>query len=414
MDVERSKMLRNQIREQINDLYLTTDEEIRLYIEEKVFEYATTTVLSAQQKINLADSIFNSFRGYDVLQPLIEQDEITEIMVNGHDQIFVENNGEITRTAIQFESEERLEDIIQMIVSKVNRVVNQSSPVVDARMKDGSRVNIVLPPLALNGPTMTIRKFPKDPLTIHNLIANNTLSEEAANFLDLLVRAKYNIFISGGTASGKTTFLNVLSNFIPVKERIITIEDSAELQIKNIENLVRLEVRNANTEGRGEVTISDLIRASLRMRPNRIVVGEVRGHEALDMLQAMNTGHDGSISTGHANSAEDMLSRLEVMVLRGANIPVVAIRKQISSAIDIIIHLAKLRDNSRRIIEISEITGIVNNEIQLNRLYSFEETALVEGDCIVGELQATGNGLQRINKLKQAGLGGTFVSGHNI
>lgn len=414
MNVERSKLLRNQIREQINDLYLVTDEEIRLYIEEKVFEYATAIVLSTKEKIDLADSIFNSFRGYDVLQPLIEKDEITEIMVNGYNQVFVEKNGEIKKTRVEFESKERLEDIIQMIVSKVNRVVNQSSPIVDARMKDGSRVNIVLPPLALDGPTMTIRKFPKNPLTIDHLIENNTLSEEAAIFLDLLVKAKYNIFISGGTGSGKTTFLNVLSNFIPDKERIITIEDSAELQITNIENLVRLEIRNANTEGKGEITISDLIRASLRMRPNRIVVGEVRGHEALDMLQAMNTGHDGSISTGHGNSAEDMLSRLEVMVLRGANIPIVAIRKQISSAIDIIIHLAKLRDNTRRIIEISEITGMVNNEIQLNRLYRFVETELDEQGGLFGELQATGNSLLGIDKLKQAGLGGAFVGRRSI
>ncbi len=406
MDVNKSKLLRDQIRAQINDLYLVTDEEIRLYIEEKVFEYAAGITLLVQEKIDLADNIFNYIRGYDVLQPLLEQEEITEIMINGYNKIFVEKNGEIIKTAVEFESEERLEDIIQMIVSKVNRVVNQSSPIVDARMKDGSRVNIVLPPLALNGPTMTIRKFPKDPLTIQNLIANNTLSEDAANYLGLLVRAKYNIFISGGTGSGKTTLLNVLSNFIPEQERIVTIEDSAELQIKNIKNLVRLEIRNANTEGKGEVTISDLIRASLRMRPDRIVVGEVRGHEALDMLQAMNTGHDGSISTGHGNSAEDMLSRLEVMVLRGANIPVGAIRKQISSAIDIIIHLAKVRDNTRRIIEISELTGVVNNEIQLNRLYCFEETALDNKNNNIGELQATGNKLQQIRKLKQLELGG--------
>lgn len=406
MDVNKSKLLRDQIRAQINDLYLVTDEEIRLYIEEKVFEYAAGITLLVQEKIDLADNIFNYIRGYDVLQPLLEQEEITEIMINGYNKIFVEKNGKIIKTAVEFESEERLEDIIQMIVSKVNRVVNQSSPIVDARMKDGSRVNIVLPPLALNGPTMTIRKFPKDPLTIQNLIANNTLSEDAANYLGLLVRAKYNIFISGGTGSGKTTLLNVLSNFIPEQERIVTIEDSAELQIKNIKNLVRLEIRNANTEGKGEVTISDLIRASLRMRPDRIVVGEVRGHEALDMLQAMNTGHDGSISTGHGNSAEDMLSRLEVMVLRGANIPVGAIRKQISSAIDIIIHLAKVRDNTRRIIEISELTGVVNNEIQLNRLYCFEETALDNKNNNIGELQATGNKLQQIRKLKQLELGG--------
>ncbi len=414
MSETRSKLLREQIRNQLNELYLITDEEIRLYIEEKVFEYATAIKLSAQEKIALADNIFNSFRGYDVLQPLIDGVEITEIMINGYDQIFIEKNGEIVKTEVQFESEERLEDIIQMIVSKVNRVVNQSSPIVDARMKDGSRVNIVLPPLALDGPTMTIRKFPKDPLTIENLIANKTLSEDAANFLDLLVKAKYNIFISGGTASGKTTFLNVLSNFIPQKERIITIEDSAELQIKNIENLVRLEIRNANTEGRGEITISDLIRASLRMRPDRIVVGEVRGHEALDMLQAMNTGHDGSISTGHGNSAEDMLSRLEVMVLRDANIPIIAIRKQITAAIDIIIHLARLRDGSRRVVEISEIIGMVDSNIQLNRLYRFEETSFGAQDNVIGELKATGNSLKKIDKLKQAGLGGFFVSGRDI
>ena len=401
---ERQKVLIDQIREQLNELFLISDEEIRLYIEETIFEYANEFRLSTQEKIELADSIYNSLRGYDVLQPLLDSEEITEIMINGYDRIYIERNGEIIKTDAEFVSEERLEDIIQLIVSKVNRIVNQSSPIVDARMKDGSRVNIVLPPLALNGPTMTIRKFPKEALTMDDLILNKTISAEAASLLNILVKSKYNIFISGGTGSGKTTFLNVLSNFIPANERIITIEDSAELQIKKIENLVRLEMRNANIEGRGEITISDLIRASLRMRPDRIVVGEVRGHEAIDMLQAMNTGHDGSISTGHGNSAADMLSRLEVMVLRGSNIPMMAIRKQIVSAIDVIIHLAKLRDNSRRVIEINEIIGLAGDEIVLNPLYRFTETAGEEQNQIVGSLCSTGNALSHTEKLKLAGV----------
>ncbi len=408
---ESKKVLINRIREQVNGLYFSADDEIRLYIEETIFEYANEFCLSAQEKINLADSIFNALRGYDVLQPLLDSDDITEIMINGFNQIYIERAGLVTKTDTQFINEERLEDIIQMIVSKVNRVVNQSTPIVDARMKDGSRVNIVLPPLALNGPTMTIRKFPREALTMEDLIRNNTLSAEVAGLLDILVKSKYNIFISGGTGSGKTTFLNVLSNFIPPVERIITIEDSAELQLKNIENLVRLEMRNANTEGRGEITISDLIRASLRMRPDRIVVGEVRGPEAIDMLQAMNTGHDGSISTGHGNSAVDMLSRLEVMVLRGSSIPLLAIRKQIASALDLIIHLARLRDKTRRVVEISEVIGLDGDEIALNSLFKFVETGVDEQDRIVGGLCATGNQLHRAEKLKLAGFDLSAVAG---
>ncbi|HEY4390942.1 MAG TPA: ATPase, T2SS/T4P/T4SS family, partial [Paenibacillus sp.] len=316
---------------------------------------------------------------------------------------FVEQNGRVRKLALHFESQERLEDIIQAIVSGVNRVVNESSPIVDARLKDGSRVNIVLPPIALKGPTMTIRKFPEHPLTMEQLIEKGSLSEEAARFMQTLVRSKYNVFISGGTGSGKTTFLNALSRYIPADERVITIEDSAELQIVTLPNLVSLETRNANTEGRGEISIRDLIRSSLRMRPDRIVVGEVRGREALDMLQAMNTGHDGSLSTGHANSSIDMISRLETMVLSGADLPLGVVRQQISSAIDIIVHLSRLRDRSRRVLEISEVCGMKDGEVMLNPLYVFEEEAEKNGR-VIGSLRRTAHRLMHTDKLNMAGI----------
>lgn len=317
------QQLREEIRDKLDLSSSTSDEVLFEQIEETVFHFSKTTFLSAQQKKGYVERIFNSFRGLDVLQPLIDDKSITEVMINSAQEIFIERNGEVLEANVRFENQQKLEDIIQTIVGKVNRVVNESSPIVDARLQDGSRVNVVLPPIALKGPTMTIRKFPEKPIMMEDLVAWGAISVEVARFLEKLVIAKYNIFIGGGTGSGKTTFLNALSNYIPSDERVITIEDSAELQICSVPNLVSLETRNANTEGKGEISIRDLIKSSLRMRPNRIVVGEVRGSEALDMLQAMNTGHDGSLSTGHANSTIDMLSRLETMVLSGANLPIV-------------------------------------------------------------------------------------------
>lgn len=393
-----------KLRETLDLMHSIPNEELLEYVETAVFEAAQTNHMNSEQIKWLVERTYHAFRGYDVLQPLIDDKSITEIMVNNHKEIFIERDGEVSKVNIQFESQQKLEDIIQAIVSKVNRVVNESSPIVDARLQDGSRVNVVLPPLALKGPVMTIRKFPERPLMIEDLIEKRAITEEAANFLKDLVAAKYNVFIGGGTGSGKTTFLNVLSNFIPKQERIITIEDSAELQIMNVPNIVSLETRNANTEGKGQISIRDLIRTSLRMRPNRIIVGEVRGAEALDMLQAMNTGHDGSLSTGHANSTKDMLSRLETMVLSGANLPIQVIRQQINSAIDIMVHLSRLRDNSRKVVSISELVGIEDGEIILNPLYEFVEEGESETGAILGRLLPTGNQLQSVSKLKQAGI----------
>lgn len=401
-DEELVRMLKEAVKSNLDLSNSTSDEELRSFIENQVFYYSNKVQLSIQDKIILVERIFNSFRGLDVLQPLIDDKSITEIMINNFDEIFIEKDGEVIQQNINFESKEKLEDIIQIIVSKVDRRVNQSSPIVDARLQDGSRVNVVLPPVALKGPTMTIRKFPEKPLTIEDLISKEAISREAADFLLKLVKAKYNLFIGGGTGSGKTTFLNALANHIPIDERIITIEDSAELQIKSIPNIVSLETRNVNTEGKGQITIRDLIRTSLRMRPNRIIIGEVRGEEAIDMLQAMNTGHDGSISTGHANSTKDMISRLETMVLSGANLPTEVVRKQIASAINIIIHLSRLRDRSRRVTEISEIIGVVNGEVVLNPLFEFIEEDQ-DGNKVIGSLQQVGK-LQSNTKLKLAGI----------
>lgn len=385
-----------------------SDREFRALIEERVFEWCRSHPYTAAEKLLLVRRLFHAFRGLDMLQPLMDDKTVTEIMINDYDEIFVERYGRMAREPIAFESREKLEDLIQSVVAGVNRVVNESSPIVDARLKDGSRVHIVLPPVALKGPTMTIRKFPDQPLAMDKLIELGAITKEAADFLSRLVRAKYNIFISGGTGSGKTTFLNALSAFIPSDERIVTIEDSAELQIRAVPNLVSLETRNANTEGRGEIPMRELIRASLRMRPNRIVVGEVRGGESIDMLQAMNTGHDGSLSTGHANSARDMMARLETMVLSGAELPVPVIRSQISSAIDIVVHLSRLRDRSRRVTEICEITGIQDGEVRLSRLYQFEEEGEREGR-VIGGLKETGNRLQRTWKLAMAGMAGELA-----
>ena len=328
---------------------------------------------------------------------------MTEIMINGKDHIFVEQNGTLRELDVGFESVEKLQDVIQQIVAGCNRVVNEASPIVDARLPDGSRVNIVMNPVALNGPIVTIRRFPDKPITMERLLRNDSISSEAAGFLEKLVRAKYNIFISGGTGSGKTTFLNVLSCYIPSEERVITIEDSAELQLQGLPNLVRLETRNSNTEGCREITVRELIRSSLRMRPDRIVVGEVRGGEALDMLQAMNTGHDGSMSTGHANSGKDMLARLENMVLMGMELPLSAIRQQIASGVDVIVHLGRLRDKSRRVLEITEVIGCEDNEYKLNPLFLFEEEGEDGEGRVTGRLQKKGV-LLHGHKLKAAGL----------
>ena len=361
--------------------------------------------LSPQERSRVVRLVFSSIRGLGILDEILADDSITEVMINGPDHIFVEHAGRLYRLNKKFDNERQLEDIIQKIVGKAGKEVNQANPIVDTRLPDGSRVNVVLPPVSLSGPIVTIRKFSKTPMTVEMLLKYGSLTREAAAFLEKLVRAKYNIFISGGTGSGKTTFLNALSNFIPRDERIITIEDSAELQIKNIENLVSLETRNANTSGRGEISIRDLIRSALRMRPERIVVGEVRGAEALDMLQAMNTGHDGSLSTGHANSTRDMLSRLETMVLQGNDgLPLPAIRQQISSALDIIIHLSRLRDKSRRTMEITEVLGYENGEIQLNPLFVFKETEGSTLEKVEGHLVRTGNPLRYDYKLRLQGV----------
>lgn len=361
--------------------------------------------LSPQERSRVVRLVFSSIRGLGILDEILADDSITEVMINGPDHIFVEHAGRLYRLNKKFDNEGQLEDIIQKIVGKAGKEVNQANPIVDTRLPDGSRVNVVLPPVSLSGPIVTIRKFSKTPMTVEMLLKYGSLTREAAAFLEKLVRAKYNIFISGGTGSGKTTFLNALSNFIPRDERIITIEDSAELQIKNIENLVSLETRNANTSGRGEISIRDLIRSALRMRPERIVVGEVRGAEALDMLQAMNTGHDGSLSTGHANSTRDMLSRLETMVLQGNDgLPLPAIRQQISSALDIIIHLSRLRDKSRRTMEITEVLGYENGEIQLNPLFVFKETEGSTLEKVEGHLVRTGNPLRNDYKLRLQGV----------
>jgi len=396
--------IRRQVTQDIEASADITDDGVMELVTNAVFRKTREQYLSISEKRELAENIFNSMRRLDILQPIIEDKTITEIMINGPDNIFIERNGCITKLDMKFESPEKLEDVIQVIVSRTNRTVNEASPIVDITLPDGSRVNVVLKPIALNGPIMTIRKFPDKPMTLEQLVAAGALSADAADELSRLVKAKYNIFICGGTGSGKTTFLNALSGCIPQDERIITIEDSAELQIKGVENLVRLETRNSNCEGKGQITIKDLIKTSLRMRPERIIVGEVRGEEALDMLQAINTGHEGSLSTGHANSARDMLKRLETMVLSAAPLPLEAIRQQIASAIDIIIHLGRLRDKSRRVLEISEVAGYMNGEIVLNPIYVFKETGSENDVTVRGSLFYTGNTLVKTNKLKMAGI----------
>lgn len=380
----------------------TEDEELQEIIRSVIEDAGRREYIPLNEKIRISRELFNAFRKLDILQELIEDDEITEIMVNGTDNIFYEKEGRLFRSERRFLSKSRLDDVIQQIVGETNRYVNESSPIADARLRDGSRVNVVLKPAAVNGPILTIRKFPANAVTMERLISLGSLTEEAAQFLKRLVRAKYNIFISGGTGAGKTTFLNALSDFIPKGERIITIEDNAELQIQGVENLVRLEAREPNLEGEGAVTIRDLIRSALRMRPDRIIVGEVRGEETVDMISsAMLNGHSGSMSTGHANSAEDMLHRLETMMMMGINLPLQAIQRQIASALDIIIHLGRLRDRSRRVIQIAEVDGMENGRVCTRVLYEFREEG-TENEKIKGSLMKV-NDLKNKEKLMAAG-----------
>lgn len=408
MDFDVEQQIVTEIKKYIADNFSLSqlpDESLEEKVEEITEQYLQGRYIPIEQRVSIVEQIYSSIRGFGLLDSIIKDDTITEVMINGPDNIFIEQNGQLRKLSKQFESQRRLEDVIQRIVGLAGREVNQANPICDTRLPDGSRVNVVLPPIALCGPTVTIRKFSKEPMTIEKLIRYGSITQEIAENLELLVKAKYNIFISGGTGSGKTTFLNALSNYIPKDERVITIEDSAELQIVGVENLVRLETRNANTSGTGQITIRDLIKSSLRMRPERIVVGEVRGGEALDMLQAMNTGHDGSLSTGHANSTEDMLSRLETMVLQGAEgLPLEAIRQQIASAVDIIIHLSRMRDKSRKTMEITEVVGYENGRIILNPLYIFEEDDNRTADKVSGNLNRTPNPMIKTLKLQLAGI----------
>ena len=400
---QRKQELQEQILAGIDMRKELSEEELFDRIDEAIKICSREEYISITEKQLLRREIFNSIRRLDVLQELVEDTSITEIMINGAKEIFVERDGKLIKWEKEFESDRKLEDVIQTIVAGANRIINESSPIVDARLKDGSRVNIVLPPIAIGGPTVTIRKFPKETMTMEKLVAIGSLTDEAAEFLKKLVIAGYNIFVSGGTGSGKTTFLNALSNYVPSEERIITIEDSAELQIRNIPNLVRLEVRNANVEGKNEISIRDLIKSSLRMRPDRIIVGEVRDASSIDMLQALNTGHNG-MSTGHSNSPTDMLSRLETMVLLGADIPLLAVRKQIASAIDIVIHLGRLRDKTRKVLEIIEVLECVDGEIEVNPLFLFSEEGETKEGKVIGELKKTDNSLLHVQKLLRAGL----------
>lgn len=401
--LEQRRKLRQMVQERLDYGRDYTDEEVEDTIDEVLMEQENLELCSVELRRRLRKELFDSLRRLDILQIFVDDSSVMEIMINGLDHIFVERDGQLQELDRAFDSMEKLQDVIQQIVAGCNRVVNEASPIVDARLSNGARVNIVMSPIALNGPIITIRRFPDKPITMQKLIAMETISPEAADFLKTLVKAGYNIFVSGGTGSGKTTFLNVLSGFIPPEQRIITIEDSAELQLQGIPNLVRLETRNGNAEGCREIGIRELIRSSLRMRPDRIIVGEVRGAEAIDMLQCMNTGHDGSMSTGHANSAADMLSRLENMVLMGMDLPLPAIRNQIASGVDIIVHLGRIRDKSRKVLEITEVVGCENGEIRLNPLYCFEELGESSEGTVVGKLQKKG-GLLHEGKLKAAGL----------
>lgn len=398
---ELKQEIKSRLLEKLDHSMEMEDEAVQELVENEVWLMGKETYIPLAEKKRLCREIYYAIRKYDVLQELLEDETVTEIMVNGPDHIFIEKEGRLQQWQTAFESEDKLLDVIQQIVAKANRVVNESSPIVDARLF-GSRVHVVLPPVALNGPILTIRRFGKTPLLIPELLRLGSVSQEICTFLEKLVIAGYNIFISGGTGSGKTTFLNALSSFIPRTERIITIEDSAELQIQGNDNLVRLETRNANVEGCKPVMIRDLIRASLRMRPDRIIVGEVRGAEAIDMLQALNTGHDGSLSTGHANSAADMIARLETMVLMGMELPLAAIRRQIAGGVDLIVHLGRLRDKSRRVLSVSEVVGYEQGEVLLSVIYEFQETGERNGK-VQGIWKKTGS-LVHTEKLQQAGI----------
>lgn len=407
------QQLQETVRQRMDMSSELSDAQIGEIIDSVIMEKSREVYMSAVTKLTLRQELFNAIRRLDLLQELIDDKTVTEIMVNGADAIFYERDGRIYTWDRHFESREKLEDVIQQIVSRSNRQVNESIPIVDARLKDGSRVNVVLDPVALNGPILTIRKFPEEAITMEDLIRWESISQEAAEYLKVLVKAGYNIFISGATSTGKTTFLNVLADYIPKTERVITIEDSAELQIQGIENLVRMEVRQADGDGVSNVTLRDLIRTSLRMRPDRIIVGEVRGEEALDMIQSMNTGHDGSLSTGHANSPQDMLSRLETMALFASDIPIQAIRKQIASSIDIIVQLERLRDRSRRVTAIAEVLDCTEDAYILNPIFEFHEqdNLVMEsssyGDIperVVGQLERTGYHLMHRRKLHAAAL----------
>jgi pilus assembly protein CpaF len=387
------EMIREQVLQSIDMTREADEQELHEIIDRVIEREVEYKYITIEQRIRIHQDIFNSIRGLGVIEDLLEDENVTEIMINGKDHIFIEKEGRIERYSGCVGSDQRLHDIIQQIVGNTNRRVNESNPIADARLSDGSRVNVVLPPIALDGAVITIRKFAKEQITIEQLIKWKSITVEAADFLKKLVVSGYNIFVSGGTGSGKTTFLNVLSNFISADERVVTIEDSAELQLKNIKNIVRLETRQANSQGENEITIRDLIKTSLRMRPDRIIVGEVRGHEVLDMLQAMNSGHDGSLSTGHANSPKDMLARLETMVLMGMEIPLNAVRAQIASGIDIIVHLSRMPDKSRKVVEVNEVQGYVNNEIQMNKIYELQSEGLIK----TGRLQNT-------KKLKDYGM----------
>ena len=407
------QQLQETVRQRMDMSSELSDAQIGELIDSVIMEKSREVYMSAVTKLTLRQELFNAIRRLDLLQELIDDKTVTEIMVNGADAIFDARDGGIYTWDRHFESREKLEDVIQQIVSRSNRQVNESIPIVDARLKDGSRVNVVLDPVALNGPILTIRKFPEEAITMEDLIRWESISQEAAEYLKVLVKAGYNIFISGATSTGKTTFLNVLADYIPKTERVITIEDSAELQIHGIENLVRMEVRQADGDGVSNVTLRDLIRTSLRMRPDRIIVGEVRGEEALDMIQSMNTGHDGSLSTGHANSPQDMLSRLETMALFASDIPIQAIRKQIASSIDIIVQLERLRDRSRRVTAIAEVLDCTEDAYILNPIFEFHEqdNLVMEsssyGDIperVVGQLERTGYHLMHRRKLHAAAL----------
>ncbi len=395
--------LKKRVQEQMDYVRDYSDEEVDDLIDEIMLGWEELSLYPVDTRRRLKKELFDMLRRLDILQSFVDDSSVTEIMINGTNPIFVEQRGSLRELEVHFDSAEKLQDMIQKIVAGCNRVVNEASPIVDARLSNGSRVNIVMQPIALNGPIVTIRRFPENPITMKQLTEIGSISEEAAEFLRRLVCAGYNLFISGGTGSGKTTFLNALSGFIPGEERVITIEDSAELQLQGIPNLVRLETRGGNMEGCREITIRDLIRASLRMRPDRIIVGEVRGAEAFDMMQCLNTGHDGSMSTGHANSAKDMLSRLENMVLMGMELPLATIRQQIASGLDVIVHLGRLRDKSRKVLEITEVVEYLDGHIRLNPLYFFEEEGEDEDGHILGSLQRKGVLLCE-QKLKAAGL----------